>query len=83
MSAGWADLYYSGLACQFIVIDDVPDGNYVLRSTTNLRRLFPEDTYDNNTIYTALRITGDFIQQPPGDGAWLTYAVFPVFDRRG
>ena len=61
VSAGWADLYYSGLACQFIVIDDVPDGNYVLRSTTNLRRLFPEDTYDNNTIYTALRITGDTV----------------------
>jgi hypothetical protein len=61
VSAGWADLYYSSLACQFIVIDDVPDGNYVLRSTTNLRRQFGEDNYENNTIYTGLRIAGDSV----------------------
>jgi Lysyl oxidase len=61
VSSGWADLYNSGLACQFIVIDDVPDGDYVLRSTTNAQHLLPEDTYDDNTIYTFLRIHSDTV----------------------
>ena len=61
ISSGWADLYNAGLACQFVVIDDVPDGDYVLRSTTNAQHLLPEDTYDDNTIYTLLRIQSDTV----------------------
>jgi Lysyl oxidase len=61
VSSGWADLYSSGLPCQFIVVDDVPDGDYVLRSTTNSQHLLPEDTYGDNTIYTHLRINGDTV----------------------
>ncbi|MDQ3933780.1 MAG: lysyl oxidase family protein [Actinomycetota bacterium] len=69
ISAGWADLYYASLPCQFVVIDDVPDGDYVLRSTTNLNRIFPEDTYDDNTIHTRLRIQGDSVTVV-ADGDW-------------
>jgi hypothetical protein len=61
VSAGWADLYNAGLACQFIVIDGVPDGDYLLRSTTNTKHLIPEDTYADNTIYTYLRLEGDTV----------------------
>jgi hypothetical protein len=61
VSSGWADLYNSGLPCQFIVIDGVPDGDYMLRSTTNAQHLLPEDTYGDNTIYTHLRIYGDTV----------------------
>ena len=35
ISAGWADVYSAFLACQFVVIDGLPDGDYTLQSTTN------------------------------------------------
>ena len=34
ISSGWADVYNSGLPCQYIVIDNVPNGDYTLQSTT-------------------------------------------------
>ncbi|MEU3355180.1 lysyl oxidase family protein [Streptomyces sp. NPDC037389] len=61
VSAGWADLYEKKLSCQFIVLDGVPDGDYLLRSTTNAQRLIPEDTFVDNTTYTRLRIVGDTV----------------------
>jgi hypothetical protein len=69
ISAGWADLYQKTLPCQFIVIDGITDGEYVLRSTTNAQRLIPEDNYADNTIYTRLRITGDTVAVLGGGGA--------------
>lgn len=44
ISAGWADVYSSFLACQFVVIDGVPNGDYTLQSTTNAKEAydFPE-----------------------------------------
>ncbi|WP_052409931.1 lysyl oxidase family protein [Paenibacillus durus] len=63
ISAGWADLYNKSLACQFIVLDGVPDGDYTLVSTTNARRIIPEDTYADNTIYTGLRISGNSVTE--------------------
>mgnify|MGYP000011016903 FL=1 len=65
VSAGWADLYNSQLPCQFIVIDGVLDGDYTLLSTTNLLHIFPEDTYDDNTIFTGLRIAGNTVTEIP------------------
>ncbi len=65
ISSGWADLYSKTLPCQFIVIDNVPDGDYTLKSTTNRRRIIPEDNFDDNTIYTGLRIQGDQVTEIP------------------
>ena len=65
VSAGWADIYAAGLPCQFLVIDNVPDGEYVLRSTTNVPRYFAEDSYADNTICTGLRIVGDTVIEIP------------------
>ena len=45
ISAGWADLYKRDLACQFIVIGNIPDGEYTLRSTTNAQRVIEESDY--------------------------------------
>ena len=61
VSAGWADLYHKTLACQFIVIDGVPDGDYILVSTTNTRQILPEETFADNTIHTTLRISGNSV----------------------
>ncbi len=67
ISAGWADVYSAFLACQFIVLDGVPDGDYTLQSTTNTQHKVGEDCYGDNTIWTGLRITGNTVQEidPP------------------
>ena len=65
ISAGWADVYSASLACQFLVIDDLPSGSYVLKSTTNVPRYFSEDSFDDNTICTGLRIVGDTVTEIP------------------
>jgi hypothetical protein len=67
VSAGWADLYSKTLPCQYIVIDGLPDGDYTLLSTTNAQKLFPEDTYDDNTVCTGLHIAGNTVSEidPP------------------
>ena len=58
VSAGWADVYSSDLLCQYLVIDDVPDGDYVLIAITNAARKVPEDTFADNTISKGLHIQG-------------------------
>jgi hypothetical protein len=67
ISAGWADVYSAFLACQFIVLDGVPDGDYTLQSTTNTQHKVGEDCYGDNTIWTGLRIAGNTVQEiaPP------------------
>jgi hypothetical protein len=77
VSAGWADLYYAALPCQFIVIDGIPDGDYVLVSTTNALHLIPEDTYADNRIYTGLHIQGDTVTEIPP--CWPPH--FPNLDK--
>ena len=56
ISAGWADLYNAGLACQYIVIDGIANGDYTLQSTTNSKHVVHEDCYSDNTMWTGLRI---------------------------
>ena len=67
ISWGWADLYSSGLPCQYIVIDNLPDGDYMLQSTTNSKHVVGEDCYGDNTMWTGLRIQGDNVTEidPP------------------
>jgi hypothetical protein len=67
ISAGWADVYSSGLACQFIVLDGVADGDYTLQSTTNTQHRVGEDCFGDNTIWTGLRLSGNTVQliDPP------------------
>lgn len=67
ISAGWADVYNKFLACQFIVIDGIANGDYTLQSTTNTQHKVGEDCYGDNTIWTGLRITASTVQEidPP------------------
>lgn len=65
ISAGWADLYNAGLACQYIVIDGVADGDYTLQSTTNSKRTVHEDCYSDNTMWTGLQIHGNNVTEIP------------------
>jgi hypothetical protein len=61
ISAGWADVYSAFLACQFVVIDGLPNGDYTLQSTTNSQHRVGEDCYGDNTIWTGLRIGGNTV----------------------
>lgn len=67
ISSGWADVYSSGLACQYIVIDNVPNGDYTLQSTTNSKHIVGEDCFGDNTEWTGLRINGNNVTEiaPP------------------
>lgn len=67
ISSGWADVYSSGLPCQYIVIDGVPNGDYTLQSTTNAKHVVGEDCFGDNTEWTGLRITGNNVSEiaPP------------------
>ncbi|MGB2713048.1 MAG: lysyl oxidase family protein [Vicinamibacterales bacterium] len=79
VTAGWADLYDKSLPCQYIVVDNIPDGDYTLLSTTNAQHLFPEDTYEDNTICTGLHISGNtvsIIDPPIGRQLITTSIVF-------
>lgn len=63
VSAGWYDLYPRDLDCQWVDITGRPDGDYVLQAETNPRRRngrrrVKEDSYEDNVVWTGVRITG-------------------------
>ena len=72
ITSGWADRYNWYLACQFIVIEDengqrIPNGEYTLEAITNAprangKRIFPEDTYEDNSITRQILIQTDSAQ---------------------
>jgi hypothetical protein len=46
----WADVYYSGLPCQWIDITAVPAGDYVLHIDLNTAHILNELDYTNNSV---------------------------------
>lgn len=48
ISVGWADEYKWTLDGQWVVVDDVPPGSYVLEAEVNAERLYVETNYANN-----------------------------------
>lgn len=54
--AGYYDLYYSALPCQFIDITNVPAGHYRIRARVNTRHLIPESNYEDNTAYLEVEV---------------------------
>ena len=59
ITAGCADVYDSGLDCQWVDITTVPDGEYRIVVTTNPRRDLYELDYTNNTAELLVTIEGD------------------------
>lgn len=53
---GWADTYHNGLTCQFMDVTGVPPGQYTLKVTVNPDRIFPELSYDNNSVEVSVSI---------------------------
>jgi hypothetical protein len=65
VSAGWSDVYSSGLPCQFVIIDGLADGDYRLLATTDYKQHVQEDRYLDNSIVVGLRIHGDTVTEIP------------------
>ncbi|ADB59165.1 hypothetical protein Htur_0264 [Haloterrigena turkmenica DSM 5511] len=61
ISAGWADVYPASLPGQYLVIDDLPDGEYTLQATTNAEGTIDEKCDDDNTVRVDLRINNDTV----------------------
>lgn len=59
LSTGWADVYVSGLDCQWLDVTDVPAGTYTLRSEVNPERVLPESDYGNNVAEISVVIPPD------------------------
>ncbi|TLX89776.1 MAG: hypothetical protein E6K94_09350 [Thaumarchaeota archaeon] len=68
------DIYGIDMACQFVVIDSIPDGEYILEATVNAHSVeavknyskdifIEEDNYDNNTVAVHLKIKGDKVTE--------------------
>jgi lysyl oxidase len=72
------DTYGSEMACQFVIIDSIPDGEYILEATVNAPSVeavksyskdvfIEEDNYDNNSVSVRLQIKGDNVTEIKGD----------------
>ncbi|WP_226007769.1 lysyl oxidase family protein [Natrinema salinisoli] len=61
ISAGWADVYSASLPGQYLVIDDLPDGEYTLQATTNAEGTVDETCDGDNTVWVTLRIKNDTV----------------------
>jgi len=61
ISAGWADLYPASLPGQYLVIGDLPDGEYTLQATTNPEGTIDEKCDSNNSHRVGLRIENNTV----------------------
>ncbi|HLG16910.1 MAG TPA: lysyl oxidase family protein [Blastocatellia bacterium] len=57
IKVGWADQYVFLLACQFLQVDTLPEGDYVLEDQVNPEQLFPESDYTNNASAVKFHFT--------------------------
>lgn len=62
ISPGWADVYTSEFACQWLDITDVPDGAYTLRVSVDQNDVIDEDDVHPNTVTVRLRLSGDSVE---------------------
>src|SRR5262249_27230835 len=63
LSQGYADLYAASLPGQFVVIDGLADGDYILQATCNFGRHVTETDYSDNTAWAYLHIQGSTVTQ--------------------
>lgn len=68
ISAGFADVYGAGLACQWLDVTDVPPGDYVLEATVNPDGVVEESTRDNNQVRIPVTVPANSC--PGGCSPW-------------
>src|SRR6185295_10885484 len=65
ISAGCADIYGSGLGCQYLDITEVPNGNYILRVTVDPFGRLAELNEVNNVAQAQVTLSGGGGPPPP------------------
>ncbi len=65
ISIGWSDLYGALLYHQWIVVTDVPDGDYCLRSTADPNNNIAETRNGNNSNSIAIELDGGRVDYKP------------------
>ena len=65
ISVGDHDEYSADQNCQFLVIDDLQDGEYLFEVIVNQSRIFKEDNYDDNISMKKLKIRGVIVRVIP------------------
>jgi hypothetical protein len=74
---GGQDTYGGNNPCQFVIIDNIPDGEYILEATVNApsveaakngkgKIIFEEDDYDDNTVAVRIQIKDDQVNEIGG-----------------
>jgi hypothetical protein len=77
ISVGWVDIYREHLSDQYVVVSDLPQGVYALKSAANPDHQLLEANRENNAalVYFALRETTlqvlDGPPEPPEDPPWV------------
>jgi hypothetical protein len=62
ISRGWADVYTWDLPDQYVPIDGLPDGMYVLETTADAGGRVKETSERDNAAWALLRISGDQVE---------------------
>ena len=62
ITRGWADVYTWDLPDQYVPIDGLPDGSYVLETVADASGLVRETREDDNAAWALLRITGNEVE---------------------
>ncbi|RJS21282.1 alpha integrin [Corallococcus sp. H22C18031201] len=65
ISPGWADIYTSDIACQWLDITDTPDGDYTLRVGVDEKNIIDEDDRYPNETFIKVRLKGDTVTVLP------------------
>lgn len=63
ISVGDHDEYNTDQNCQFLVIDNLEDGEYLFEVIVNQSRIFNEDNYDDNNVIKNLKIHGISVRE--------------------
>jgi hypothetical protein len=71
VQAGWEDIYSSSLACQFINLDGVANGDYRLVASTNVLGAVTEENLRNNSFSQAFRLSSSI------SGMWTVTLLNP------
>jgi hypothetical protein len=56
VTAGWADVYWGGLPCQWVDVTGVPPGDYFLEIVINGESVLAESDYTNNSALVPVTI---------------------------
>ncbi|MFP2905633.1 lysyl oxidase family protein [Pyxidicoccus sp. 3LFB2] len=65
ISAGWSDIYFSDIPCQWIDITDLNDGTYTLRVGVDEQDIIEEGSTHSNEATLNVRIQGDSVTVVP------------------